>query len=807
MRRTLVTRLIGFIGVVAAIVSMSPNQAGARELAVLSDKSAKVTTLDTRCYSTATFRIDANSATFFESRLQDLGGLFSVALNKTYARCSNIRTVRIDGFVGSVKLISGTASGQDQWRLVLGVPALNKVAADIPKTVNTLEKIPNLLELFAPFQTVPGIAQTQGYGQFAGNAQTVVTNLVFGRDSEFDAFVLKHLKSGTREKAKTRVDDILAVVALYNQIGADGLTVRFGQIADRLATVELASMLETVLVSEAPIDTAVTDVGLQIARQAPAPTLVQDTDRLVSEWVETRLADHTARHSGQYLNDLRAHLELIKSLKGVKNTGPLPQTHRVIGSARAQFDELVSDALADHLQDAKALISSAGTSYLDADTVIETGLTLQSEFVQFGFEQEGQALVEHALTHSEALIADGLPNYRTELTSMPMKRDTVTALRKDAALFEELSTDFPQFQAYADATFGAIDIGKQRECRLQAASIRNDRNDKGSVVVAQARLSLDQLACALYRNDHVMTGLTIASDGRSGVLEVDAMDNGPAQYDLVSVSTPYQLVLSDAERDAELSELILPPPSGKPDAKGVTECDLLAGDPADTAQPTRGVDFNHVPADFDFDRAVEACIAAVDFAPDATRQVFQLARVLDFLGESETAQHYIEVASASQYGPALHLNATSVLSLRDDDDAFFDAIDLFKLAAARGYGPSKRELAELIPPGSDLFRESPPPSDTEMIKAFGQKQCEGVRGFAQGCVYRNGVHRKSCFQTSETEFSCEVVFRQKCEFNTFDDPLMRLLSGMVTASCPNRSDPVFLKFTKRANGWSARKEF
>ena len=318
---------------------------------------------------------------------------------------------------------------------------------------------------------------------------------------------------------------------------------------------------------------------------------------------------------------------------------------------------------------------------------------------------------------------------------------------------------------------------------------------------------MDQLACALYKNDHILTGLNVAQDGRSGVLDVDVLDDGVTQFDLLAVSAPSQLTISDADWDAGFKDLILPPPSGKPDANGVTECDLLAGDPADKTQPTRGIDFERVSADFDFDRAVEACIAAVDYAPDETRQVFQLARVLDFLGDAETAQHYIDVASASQYGPALHLNAMSILTLRNDDDAFFDAIDLFKLAAARGYGPAQRELAELIPPGTDIFRESPPPSDTEMIKAFGQKQCEGVRGFAQGCVYRNGVHRKSCFQTSETEFSCEVVFRQKCEFNSFDDPLMRLFSGMISASCPSRSDPIFLKFTKRSNGWSARKEF
>ncbi len=790
-----------------AVLGMTSSASLARELAVLSDKSAKLTSTQSGCRPTSTFRVEAGSAMFFENRLQDLGGLFSVALNKTYAQCPGLRDVRMDGYVGSVKIISGTARSQDGWRLVLGTPALNKVAADIPKTVNRLDKLPRLLELFKPFQKVPGIVETSGYRQFAQTSRAVVTELAFGRGNEFDAYVQQKLETGSRKSAEAQIDKILGVVAAYNQRGADGLKQRFGQIADRLATAELAQMLEAVLVSEVAIDQAVNDVSSQIKRQQPAATLVQDTDRLVSEWVDARLADHQSRHPDDYLDDLQAHVALKQSLAGIKPDQVLPQTNAVLDAARSNLSDFMTIALQQRVAEAKELISASGSSYLDVDVVIETGLSLHREFADFGFAKEGQALAEFAALHAEALVANGLAGYRASLVVLEMDRSTVSTLRADAEIFDDLAADFEQFQSYADVTRGAIDVGKQRHCQSVAQGLRTTRNAAKRISIGKTHLSLAQISCALYRNDHILTAFAVDRDGASGSIEIDVIDEGVVQFELAATSSHDVLAGTEPDWFPTIKNLVIPPPSGKPDAKGVTECDVLAGDPSDRNLTTRGVDFERVPADYDFDRALEACIAAVDHAPGETRQVYQLARTLDYLGDSETALHYIDVASAAQYGPALHLKAMNILTVRQDDDAFFDAIDLFKLAAARGYAPAKKELNQLIPPGTDIFRESPPPTDTQMIEAFGRKQCEGIRGFAQGCVYRKGVRSKSCFQTSETEFSCEVVFSQRCEFNTFDDPLMRLFTGMMNASCPTRSDPMFLKFTKRGTGWSARKEF
>jgi hypothetical protein len=148
------------------------------------------------------------------------------------------------------------------------------------------------------------------------------------------------------------------------------------------------------------------------------------------------------------------------------------------------------------------------------------------------------------------------------------------------------------------------------------------------------------------------------------------------------------------------------------------------------------------------------------------------------------------------------------LTNRDDEDAFFDAVDLFKAAAAMGYAPSKAELAEMIPPGADIYREIPPPTDTEVLDTVGRKKCGGT-SLMSACSVRTGVHKKNCMQTSETQFSCEIVLRHKCQVNSSmgRDPVMGFFTGMIANSCSPTTDPMYLQFTKRSKGWVSRKEF
>ncbi|MCV3273461.1 hypothetical protein [Roseobacter sinensis] len=757
------------------------------------------------CRTTQTFRVESNDATFFEARLHDLGGLFSAALRNAYAACPKLGDVRVKGYAGEVHLLSARAKGTDNWRLVLEVPELNKVAARIPEKIDGLEKLPKLLEMFAPFREVPGIAQTTGYSLFAQTGQTTVTQLAFADVTRFQRFVESLLTEKPRQAAQAEVEKVLEVVSAYNTPGANMLRARFDVLADAFAASQMTSAVADILNASTQIPEAVKRVSAQVEKWDPPPSLAAQTDGQLARWLDQKIETHEQAHPGSYLDDLRAHLEFVRVLETHAPHSALPQTGEMLETAAFWFDDFANEALSQHEQQAVALIDEAGTGYLDVDLVIETGLSLSKEFANFGFEEEAEALVSHAATRAESLIEDGRPGFRAALDQRQMTLDTIAELEEQALLFDALSADFPGFEGYAQDIEAAIDSGRVRACRALAAKVQTSQTAPPRFAIAGEETTLTDLSCALYANNHVLAAFDLRRNG-TGQIDIDTRDGPRLSHALVTSETG-ALVGAEERWHGDLSALVIRPPTGAPDRNGITECDQWAGDPADPAQPTQGVDLERVSAEYDFDRALDACIAAVEFAPDAPRQAFQLARVLEFLGDADSAQHYVAVASAADYAPAQHLQAMFHLTYREDDDAFFDASDLFKAAAARGYGPSKAELKDLVPAGVELYRDIPEPTDRDMLNAFGTKQCEGVQGFAHACVHRNGVARKSCFQTSADAFSCEVVFRQRCEFSSFRDPLMDLFTGMINASCPSRSDTMFLKFTKTSSGWRARKEF
>lgn len=109
------------------------------------------------------------------------------------------------------------------------------------------------------------------------------------------------------------------------------------------------------------------------------------------------------------------------------------------------------------------------------------------------------------------------------------------------------------------------------------------------------------------------------------------------------------------------------------------------------------------------------------------------------------------------------------------------------------YAPAKQLLEELVPPGTEFYRELPEPTASEILSTINTRNCAGFMGMSM-CVNLTGVRSKSCFQTSATDFSCELTFNLSCE--TTRDPLLRLFQNF----CPNVSDPQFKTIRKLENG-------
>lgn len=134
----------------------------------------------------------------------------------------------------------------------------------------------------------------------------------------------------------------------------------------------------------------------------------------------------------------------------------------------------------------------------------------------------------------------------------------------------------------------------------------------------------------------------------------------------------------------------------------------MAADPHDANKLASGVDFESEDIDPDkFERALDACIAAVENASDDTRQQYQLGRLLWYAGDQESAEEFLNTAADSGYAPALYYKAEILLGTSDDPDAFIDALDLYEKASNAGYERGNAMVKELNPEGLDFFKEIP----------------------------------------------------------------------------------------------------
>jgi len=113
-------------------------------------------------------------------------------------------------------------------------------------------------------------------------------------------------------------------------------------------------------------------------------------------------------------------------------------------------------------------------------------------------------------------------------------------------------------------------------------------------------------------------------------------------------------------------------------------CDRLAGDPFDSHKGAPGVPFNKI----DAEKAVPACRAAVEAAPEEPRFSYQLGRALLRTDKRDKGAALVRAAAEKSYSAAenalgdLYTNAIGVAK----DDA--QALRLYRRAAEGGYAPA-----------------------------------------------------------------------------------------------------------------------
>lgn len=551
-------------------------------------------------------------------------------------------------------------------------------------------------------------------------------------------------------------------------------------------------------------ENTLSNVAAKAKNFKPHDSVIGKLDQRLEAWIGEELEIYKSLTDGGYLTDVAEREKLSASLFKAELPGTFPKAQEFLKSSyknlradnRKKLDELTSVAL--------EIIITTGDSFEDIDLIVEEAVGVSSEFEENGFESRAQQILKASGDRIDSLVEAGNQTLKTQLQSASMTREAIASYQEQAALFDELSEQFDGFKSYVVTIEDGIAAGRSRECLVQLKrAVNDDTVPELKIGTTSGALDLKDLACKLYANDHILTEYkqgwfwwpsTLSIDRAGGSVETFKLDDDSDTNTYVGVAKIDGEDESALDRDAwysYLAELTIPPPSGKPNARGITECDLLAADPNDAGKLTDGVDLEKQTAEHDFDRAIDACIAAIEYTPEQPRNYYQLARLLGFLGMEE-AGSYAEIALNGKY-PAAYFLAAEMKMMEESDDAFFDAIDYLKEGAKLGYAPAKQLLEELVPPGTEFYRELPEPTASEILSAINTRNCAGFMGMSM-CVNLTGVRSKSCFQTSATDFSCELIFNLSCE--TSRDPLLRLFQNF----CPPVSDPQFKTIRKLDNG-------
>jgi tetratricopeptide (TPR) repeat protein len=548
------------------------------------------------------------------------------------------------------------------------------------------------------------------------------------------------------------------------------------------------------------------DAVEQIADRSNALPIADENlveiDTALANWIAEDVEVYDQLFQENYAENIAERMALATVLDDHEVSSNLTETQTTLNTLSSRLASEAESSLQDLVDDAIGLIELTGQSHFDVVDVLETGLAVSAELEEAGFVDQARLTLDATNSHIDRLLSEGLEALRAELLGSDMNRADIQLFQDEATVYSELSTEFPAFAEYAVAIDEGIASGRLRACQMQADSAVRSRDQLDQEVLGARGLTpISQFACDLYRNGHILVSYQPARLFRDASLVVDRADGVVETYQLdrdeENTGLRGVIVETDSGERAELDEadwlqraaaLTIPPPSGVPDVRGITECDQLAGDPQDPARVTEGIDLLQLPDDYDIERAIDACIAALEHDPSQIRFYHQLARVLDFVGAAEDADEPLQLALEGNYAPSQFIAAERAI-LSEDEDSFFDAIDLLRASAAGGYPPAETLLAELIPPGMDFFRPLPDPTDDQILDSLGRSECTPAIMGMQTCVTRTGIASKDCFQTGERTFSCEVRVRFSCRMQGGD----ALMSMMMGVACPPNSvsDPMF----------------
>lgn len=798
---------------VVSCLLLSSSYANGRELA----RDGNKVRLDapTRCNPASSITVTASSADYFDQDALTLQRLANTARAILLFECPQISTISFTGLTDKVVVFKATASKSSNWALETDPAPLEGLALLFGLQQPDFFYLGTLHGQLKHYRDITGIENTFQFKAYQQQMKRFV-GIIDGDTSAFQAYIKNPgRKFENFDSALAHYGDIVSAIKAYAADQYPAYNQVYTDISATLKHDYWSSQIDGLLENDEKSVKEIIAGAETLLKTSPSTEFHDFVDTQVASWLSEEGAFIKSGMANAPLHEVAWASEYLAGFPEPAHTSTLTKSQFLIQQLSGELLALVTKRKEELQSLAVKTIQETGGSHEDVDTVLDTGFALADSFEAAGYVEEGQSLIVATLDHIDGVLKSGLQAYREELKTIVLTGETVAALQEQALAFEELSTDIEGLTAYKKAIDDTLKANRGAICENILKEAQIDKKEHNKLIdVGNKQLTLSTLACDLFENQHIVTEFRQTEKPDSYILGIEDAGGTLSRFHLKSEHTKQGQKLhvdnlsrskddtsgSKAEGQDYIAHLLLPPPNGKPDAKGVRDCDWFAADPSDSNKLAPGVNFEKdANAMADIERAIDACIAAVEDDPQDTRQQFQLGRVLWYAGDQETANQYVNLAASANYAPAFYYQGEMLLSTSTDKDAFIDALDLFKASGKGGYAPGNAMVKELNPDGLDFYKEIPPPTPANIVS--GLKKKGGSQSFfgITASIVVIDVKIKECFQTSATDFSCEFKAVAKCEMSGPNDPAVNLLFAGLQEDCKN-TRYVFGSFRKLENG-------
>lgn len=725
--------------------------------------------------------------------------------------CGQFNAMAISGEIAGVEFYKWSIAADSNWQLKTDGGALPNLASSIESLPTDYSSFPRILDASRRFLSMPEFEKTGEHALISKK----ITETLARPDGDEPAKFREFLKKGfvptvAFSDTKAEIGHILRTIELF---ASHDLEPHKRIYEKELSNIQIAAwteFLEAELDADKPPEEIFASLRSHLGRNDTDAGFIAFSDNYVATWLKDYLNDAAADWSEAFVADLGDMELFLYEMRAARISQSFQKTNEALNQGTKELSQAIEKRLSELQQSAIDVIGTIGASYEDTDKILEAGFALAEEFEDAGFPDSATIILQATTSRIEAVVAKGLPAYTTELKGIKPSLASIAAIEEQIGLFEEMAGEFEGYAAYQQAALAARDNLRNGLCARILDEIADESAPlSASIAVGDMRIPMRDFACSLYKNGHMVTAFT--KDEKIDGYRIDIQDRRGEGKSFkatrswnIFIGRPLKveaaidekvIPLEEAAWNATAQDLLRPPPHGKPDAKGVTECDQLAADPHDPKKLATGVDFESPDLDINkIERGIEACIASVEHANNDARQQFQLGRILWFTGEADQAKGFIASSSTSAYPAGQYLQAMVQLTASTDHNSFVDAYELLQNAANGGYPKAAEMIKQLNPNGLDIYREIPPPREDDVIPPLSDSKCVNAMG-VQICVKIVGVNLRQCFQTGAQEFACEWSARVACDTN-----LPPIYQQFAQSMCSVGGDSQFNTFRKQSDG-------